>query len=256
MGNGKTTDMDGLGDSRHATPPAEIVALVGSTDYGSIPVLPSTIAGTGSILVSPMTTAVMESDGMDVVEQDAQVVISIDDDESTVDLPMVQDDGKNPEGSGLGDSQHATPDSEATTPNERLIINKEGCYLRLTEAGRDVQYLSSVIVEMGAVIQRLEKRIDTLEDDLDKSRRNETPATSVPAPTAPAPALVCPAITLKSERRAVAPLLAKPVSSAPVLVDRPSLVPAPAPVSKATWSQVASSGTEGGKFTLLTKRKG
>jgi len=79
LGGGKTTESDGLGDSRHASPAAEEVLLVGSTDYGSMPVLPSTLIGTWSMLVSPKTTLGLDGDSMDVVEQDAQVVSDIGD---------------------------------------------------------------------------------------------------------------------------------------------------------------------------------
>jgi len=176
----------------------------------------------------------------------------------------------NSEGSGLGDSRHATPDSDVSVPDERLIIDREGCYLGLSEAGRDVQYLGSVIVEMGTIIRRLERRIDALEDDLDTSKRDALVAGGRPAvplrkmdakgkgkqvDMGNAPCSSSPVISGSGAVKL--PPRPTPVRMAAVI--RPSDIPAPAPVPVAkpavSWSHVASAGAEGGNFTLVNRRK-
>jgi len=122
---------------------------------------------------------VVDVDGMDLVEQDAQVVPIVDDAETT-DSAIGFGNRRNSEGSGLGDSRHATPDSDVSTPDERLIIDWEGCYLGLSEAGRDVQYLGSVIVEMGTLVPRLVKSVDELEDIVDTMRSDWAAARTSP----------------------------------------------------------------------------
>jgi len=263
--NGKTMEREGLEDSRHASPAAEEVNLVGSTDYGSMPVLPSTLGGTVSILVSPKTASGVGEDSMDVVEQNAQVVPDVGSG-SVADSPMRLGGNCNSEGSRLGDSRHAPPDSDVLVPDERLIINREGCYLGLSEAGRDVQYLGSVIVEMGTIIRRLEWRVDALEDDLDKARRDALVAPihlAIPLPRATVkgkqgdigntPKLNSPAIT----QSGVAGLPQRPATITMTTVVWPCDIPAPFPVAKpaVSWSQVASTGAEGGNFTLVSQRK-
>jgi len=233
---GGNTEQDGLGDSRHASPVAETVVMVRSMDYGSMPVLPSTIVRTGSNLVSPKTTAMMELDSMNVVEQDAQMVTQEvgDDRESTTDLPMGLNGGHNLEESGLGYSRHATPSTDNSIPHEQLIIDKKGWYLRLSEAGWDVQYLGSIIVEMGTVICHLERRVDALEDDLDTYRRQKIPVApiSVLTPTHWALATLTharPAVLLttlkRSKGKEVATHLVKPSAPVPAPVAHPSHIP-------------------------------
>ena len=162
LGHWKTTECDGLGDSKHASSlPQELDAVdlvgSGSTDYGSMPPLPSTLAETVSrSRVSTMTSAGGGgSGGLDLMEQDAQVVEVV-----TADSPMAMGGGCNSEGSGLGDSRHATPVSDILGPDERLIMYRDGSYGGLHSVGLDVQYLGSVIGEMGLVIRRLEKRVE------------------------------------------------------------------------------------------------
>jgi len=257
LGHGKSTECDGLGDSKHASSllqELDVVDLVGSgsTDYGSMPPLPSTLAEPVSrSRVSTMTSASGSgSGGLDLMEQDAQVVEVV-----TADSPMAMGGGCNSEGSGLEDSHHATTVSDVLGPDERLIIDRDGSYGGLPSVGLDVQYLGSVIVEMGLVIRRLERRVDELEDAADKASWVAMRGVSSPPamPVVPAPPAVPRAPRLdKGKGRTPAPLPAKVPVGAPPLPVRPSEIPPPA---AATWSQVASSGAEGGKFTLVTKRK-
>jgi len=132
---------DGLGDSKHAASlpqDEDSVDLVsGSTAYGSMPALPSTLEVTGCrSLVFPKTSAWgRESSKLDEMEQDDQVMTA-----DAVDLPMAIGGACNLEGNGLQDSRHASP-TDGFGPHDPLLIDQHGTYLWLGEVGHDVRYL-------------------------------------------------------------------------------------------------------------------
>jgi len=174
MADGKTTESDGLGDSKHAGPSC-VAGVVGSssTNYGSMPPLPSTLADTVS---------------MDVAEDGAQDVPIFDDfsDVATSDVPMAVGGGKNSNGTGLGDSQHASPEDSPDPMEGTLLIDLSREYSQFSDVGHDVRQLSLVIVMMGNVIRRLEQKVHDLEDGVDSRKRAALPAVSVPAVPVPA----------------------------------------------------------------------
>ena len=255
MGDGKTTESDGLGDSKHAGPSC-VAGVVGSssTDYGSMPPLPSTLADTVS---------------MDVAEDGARDVPVFDDlsDVATSDIPMAVGGGKDSNGTGLGDSQHASPEDSPDPMGGRLLIDLSGEYSQFSDVGHDVRQLSSVIVTMGNVIRRLERKIHDLEDGVDNRERAAVPAVSVP--TVSMPAVFVPAVPASRKtphvegkgKKVNHVLPVRPLTTPTVWVVRPTDIPAPAcgvpvaPPVKPTWSAVAkATGGESG-FTLV-KRSG
>jgi len=126
MGDGKTTESDGLGDSKHAGPSC-VAGVVGSsaTNYGSMPPLPSTLADTVS---------------MDVADDGAQDVPIFDDfsDVATSDVPMAVGGRKDSNGTRLGDSQHASLEYSPDPMGGRLLIDLSGEYSQFSDVGHDV----------------------------------------------------------------------------------------------------------------------
>jgi len=260
LGQGQTTENDGLGDSKHAYAlPQEWdeVDLVGSrsTDSGSMPTLPSTIAETvcrsqASTKASQVVCGLIVLD--EEMGEDAQVVLGVDlvSEVDAADLPMAMGGGHNSEGRGLGDSRHATPDTDADSSDYRLLIDRHGSYGRLEEVGHDVQYLGSVIVEMWLVIRRLERKINALEDEADKAKGDALGVRS---------SVILPAVLEvpcgprldKGYRPAIPPNLpgtlpSKPRTLVPIVVVCLCEISAPAPAplvaGHSTWSKVGATG--------------
>ena len=132
----------------------------------------------------------------------------------------------------------------------------------LEEVGQDFQYLGSVIVKMGLVIRRLERRINMLEDDCHKAdceaiARAPAPTygaiTWAPAPPhgtiarAPAPTPSVPRAPCLDKGKQVTTLPPRPNGITPAVAIHPSAIPPPG-VKTASWSQVASQGAEGGNL--------
>jgi len=281
LGDGKTTEKDGLGDSMHAGAPVDdVVTLVGtgSTDYGSMPPLPSTLAETVSRsrapTMAPVGCARSGGSDMDEDEDGAQEVPLFDDfsEIASSDIPMAVGGGCNSEGTGLGDSRHASPEQvDSSDPIEgQLLIDQRGAYSHFIEVGHDVRYLGSVIVEMGNIIHRLERKVNALEDAADDAAREAAAvpvAVSPPvAPSGPrAPIPIGPAVSARKNKgrvpavpRAPAVVPARPPPTAPAAVVRPSDVPAPpptGPVASSSWSSVAKATGGEKSFTVVQRRK-
>ena len=121
LGDGKTTDSDGLGDSKHAVPPSDVVGAdraVGlvsglSSDYGSMPALPSTLPESESRSWAPTMVPVecARLGGSDMDECSSvggiQVLPPLFDnfsDMASVDIPMAVDGACGFGSSSLADS--------------------------------------------------------------------------------------------------------------------------------------------------------
>ena len=118
-----------------------------------------------------------------------------------------------------------------------------------------MRYLGSVIVEMGHIIRRLERKVNTLEDQVDSSAG----AAEAPAPPPAVPRGPCTAGKGKAPATASAPAATTstalpfcPVPAATAGVVRPSdiLVLAPAPVVS-SWCSVAKAPGGEKSFTVV-----
>ncbi|CUS06643.1 unnamed protein product [Tuber aestivum] len=264
LGGGRTTEGNGIGDSKHASPDVQEedeVALVGdgtqSTDYGSMPPLPSTLAETvsdspayhnGSLgVVSTLTTAEVDMlGGLEEMEYGQAVPAVGSDDGSVLDLPMSLGRGCTSERDGMGDSVWASAsrqassdssvnplDSQVPIMEQSLMIDQTDEYLRFSEVGMDMHFVKIVLNNLDHTVHalrnhvnRLESRVRELEDDKDTHGRTllhrDKPPGKGRTPT-PVPIPLTPA-----------PAPGKVKTAAPVLVPlarAPALPRKPAPVS-------------------------
>ncbi|KAG0133457.1 hypothetical protein HOY82DRAFT_538195 [Tuber indicum] len=181
-------------------------------------------------------------------------VVGGDDVVSVADLPMGLGKGCNSEGSGLGDSRHASPEDSSSPPPDKLVD------------------LCEAVTGLKTHVARQDRKIDELEDLVDSFRHQalgtkagKKPAALSPAP-APAPALpralapanapkgpkAKPVLVNKSSR-----LPRKPAYTPPAVV-RPSDISAPAAWSSptsASWAKTAAASGGENEFTVFSRRK-
>jgi len=267
MGDGKTTESDGLGDSKHASL-SGVAGLVGSlsTDYGSMPPLSSTLAETGSIsrasTVGPVECVGPGGSDMDMAKDG--VVFDDFSGVASADIPMAVGGDRNSEGTGLGDSQHTLLEDSPNPLKGCLLIDQCGEYSQLSKVGLDIRQLCLVVVTMGNVIRRLERKVNDLEDSVDDRRRAAVSTISVPV--VPVPAVPVHAVPAPRRAQHVGGkgkgvnhvLLVPPLTVPTVRIVRPTAILAPAPVNpavKPAWSTVARATSGVSEFTLV-KRSG
>ncbi|CUS08058.1 unnamed protein product [Tuber aestivum] len=254
LGGGKTTEGNGVGDSRHASLDPEEedgVALVGdrtqSTDYGSMPPLPSTLAET--------TSEVDMLEGLEEMEC-GQVVPAL--------------------GNGLGDSVWAASSPVAiweasvgpADPNrpiveQDLMIDRLGAYRRFNEVAMDMHFIKTVLNTMDNSVHALHNHINRLQRRKDAAARttvnknvNQTnKKAAVPPPVTPTAPPGTSVVRPTTKNAGPVPTLPRKPPTAPaVQAVRPSDIPLP--VTKTlSYVQAATAVSGPQEFTLVQRRR-